>query len=98
MLNKMTFAAVALALMTSATAMAEDGAGGGKGDGKNFEQHKAKILERIDQRLAEGQKRRACVAAASDAAALKACMPERKEGGRGGKLRKRGGGYDGDAQ
>lgn len=92
MLNKMTLAAVAMALMTSTAAIAEDGAGGGKGDGKNFEQHKAKILERIDQRIAEGQKRRACVAAAGDATALKACTPERREGGGGGgKFRKRGG-------
>ncbi len=89
MLNKMMIAAVAMALMTSTAAIAEDAAGGGKGDGKNFEQHKAKILERIDQRIAEGQKRRACVAAASDVTALKACMPERKEGG--GRRGKRGG-------
>lgn len=98
MFNKMTIAAVALVLMTSTAAMAEDGAGGGKGDGQNFEQHKAKILERIDQRIAEGQKRRACVAAAGDVAALKACMPERGEGGKGGKFRNRNKGGDDSAQ
>lgn len=92
MLNKMTIAAAAIALMTSTAAIAEDGAGGGKGDGQNFEQHKSKILDHIDKRIAEGQKRRACVAAASDVTALKACMPERKEGG--GRRGKRGGGDD----
>lgn len=89
MFNKMTIAAIAISMMTATAAMAEDGAGGGKGDGKNFEQHKQKVLEHIDKRIAEGQKRRACVSAAADITALKACMPERREGGKGGKFRNR---------
>jgi len=96
MFNKMTIAAIAISMMTATAAMAEDG--GGKGDGKNFEQHKQKVLEHIDKRIAEGQKRRACVSAAADVTALKACMPERREGGKGGKFRNRDKGGDDSAQ
>lgn len=99
MLNKMMIAALAVTMMTATAAFAEEpAAGGGKGDGQNFEQHKAKILEHIDKRIAEGQKRRACVTAAADPAALKACMPERGKGGHdGGMMRRKRDGGGGDS-
>ncbi len=101
MLNKMMIAALAITVMTAGVARAEEAAGGegpgggGKGNPEKFQEHKQKILQKIDERIAEGQKRRACVAAASDVEALKACMPERGKGGHeGGMRRKRGGGDD----
>ena len=104
MLNKMMIAALAMTLMTAGAARAEEaaggagpGPGGGKGSPEKFQEHKQKILQKIDERIAEGQKRRACVAAASDVEALKAWMPERKGGHEGGGMMRRkrdGGGGD----
>lgn len=65
-----------------------DGGGGGmmnhnrnqqKGNGSQFQEHKAEILKRISERLAEVQKRQSCVQAANDRQALVACMPQRGE-------------------
>lgn len=97
MLNKMMIAALAMTVMTAGVARAEEAAGGagpgpgggGKGSPEKFQEHKQKILQKIDERIAESQKRRACVAAASDVEALKACMPERKGGHEGGGMMRR---------
>ncbi len=100
MLNKMMIAAIAMTVMTASVARAEEAAGaaggGGGGSPEKFQEHKQKILAKIDERIAEGQKRRACVAAAGDVTALKACMPERKGGREGGGMmrHKRDGGGD----
>ncbi|MCC7036073.1 MAG: hypothetical protein IT560_02085 [Alphaproteobacteria bacterium] len=101
MLNKMMIAALAMTVMTAGAARAEEPSGGpgpdgGKGSPEKFQEHKQKILQKIDARIAESQKRRACVAAASDVEALKACMPERRGGHEGGGMmrRKRDGGGD----
>lgn len=72
-------------LLIPAPAMAEDAAKTpdapppheGAMKGKNFEERKAEILKRMDKRLEEAKKRHACVEAAKDPEALRACMPER---------------------
>jgi hypothetical protein len=47
---------------------------------------KEQMLKRIGDRVAEGQKRLACVQAAGNREALRACMPERRgDGERGGR-------------
>jgi hypothetical protein len=60
------------------------GQGGEHGDGQHFQEMKAKILQRIGDHMAEVQKRQACVEAANDGEALRACLPERKDHGQGG--------------
>ncbi|MGA7953530.1 MAG: hypothetical protein WCA07_08410 [Gloeobacterales cyanobacterium] len=50
-----------------------------EGNGSQFQEHKAEILKRISERLAEVQKRQSCVQAANDRQALVACMPQRGE-------------------
>lgn len=47
----------------------------------SFSDIKAKALERIGKRLEEVQKRQACIQAANDKEALKACFPNRGFGG-----------------
>ncbi|MDE1901384.1 MAG: hypothetical protein KGI37_07055 [Alphaproteobacteria bacterium] len=60
------------------------GMNGGMHDGKNFDQRKAEILQHMNEHLADVQKRIACVQAATDHKALRACMPMRHGGGFGG--------------
>jgi hypothetical protein len=60
---------------------------------EKFEDRKAKVLEHISKHIAEAQKRQACVEAATNHDALKACMPERK--GHGGWHGKNEGGEEG---
>lgn len=53
--------------------------------GEKLAEIKTKILARMDENIAEIQKRKACVQAAADGPALKACMPPRRgQGGQGG--------------
>lgn len=75
------------------------GGGPGGGQGPNLDEIKSKIIQRMDEHIAKMQKAEACVKAASDREALRACMPKRKHGGgdRDGDGRgwKRGGGDNG---
>ena len=60
--------------------------------GEKLAEVKTKILAHMDENIGEIQKRKACVQAAADGAALKACMPPRRgPGGQGGQ----GGGPEG---
>jgi TolA-binding protein len=56
------------------------GSGGGQEREQKFQEHKTEILQRMNEHLAEVQKRIACVQAATNHEALRACMPERREG------------------
>ena len=59
----------------------QNGASGTQGDDhEHFQEHKQEILRHMNEHLAEVQKRMACVQAANDHEALRACMPERREG------------------
>ncbi len=58
--------------------------GGHEGNGQEFQERKANILKRMNEHLAEVQQRIGCVQAANNHEALRACMPERHEGGHGG--------------
>lgn len=59
-------------------------AGGGRaGSGEEFQEHKTKILARMNEHLAEIQKRIACVQSASNHEVLRACLPEKGEGHKG---------------
>ena len=52
-----------------------------KGDtAQKFQEHKLRMLERIDQRIAALQKARGCVAQAQNKDAVKACRPEHGDG------------------
>jgi hypothetical protein len=56
--------------------------------GPMFEQRKAEILNRIDQRIARDQQEKACIQTANNHEALKACRdkfgPPNRQGGPGG--------------
>ncbi len=58
--------------------------GGGQEREQRFQERKTEILQRMNEHLAEIQKRIACVQAATNHEALRACMPERGEGHEGG--------------
>ena len=50
---------------------------------ENFQERKAKMLKHMSERMAEMQKKQACVQAANDPEALRGCFPNR--GGKWGK-------------
>jgi len=52
-----------------------NGGEAGQASGVSFEQRKAAVLDRIDQRVARLQEAGACVSAATTPEALGACMP-----------------------
>jgi len=54
--------------------------GQGGGDGKEFQERKAEILNHMREHEEEIHKRMACVEAANDHEALRACVPEHGEG------------------
>lgn len=103
---KILFAAL---LMCSTAAFAEEPKGPPPGDGggaqmerearpqMSFEERKKKALERIAKHKAKLAEKEACVNAAADGEALKACFPHHKrgEGGGWGGKRRGGGGEDG---
>ena len=62
---------------------APQGQGGQNEDPQHFQQHKAEILQRMNEHLADVQKRISCVQAATDQQALRACMPQRGGEGHG---------------
>ena len=75
----------------------------GHGDGQNFQEHKAEILQHMNRHLQEVQSRIRCVEAANDHEALRACLPEMGghhggPGGRGGPGGEQGGGQGGGMQ
>jgi hypothetical protein len=78
-MKKTLLAVVAASLLFARPAVAFDGGQAGQGPGAPFEERKAAILSRIDQRLATLQEVRACVSAATNPEAIRAC-----EGTRGG--------------
>jgi hypothetical protein len=68
---------VALALTGAATAFAQQGnppADAGKGQ-PSFAERKQHMLDRMDQRIAQMQKARDCLANAQDETAARACRP-----------------------
>ena len=54
-----------------------------KGPGADFEQHKAEILKRIDERIARNQEERNCVQAAKNREDIRICREKFKEEFRG---------------
>jgi len=86
----LAIAAIITAMTT--TAMAENTASAPAGKGNkaqhelSFEQRKAKTLERISNRIAQMQKKQACIQAAASHEAMQACFPNMgKRGGHGPK-------------
>lgn len=79
-------ATAVMAQSTSAPASATPAAATATADnhkgrhGMKFEDLKAKILKRLEERAAKLQQQQACVQAASDRDALKACSPKRGKG------------------
>jgi len=71
-------------LLFSTQALAADNGPQKNGPGENFEERKAEVLRRIDKRIARNQEEKACVQAANNHEALRACRekfkPERPEG------------------
>ncbi len=55
------------------------------GDGQRFQERKSEMLQRMNEHLADVQKRISCVQAAKDRDDLRACMPRR------GRMMRRGG-------
>ena len=73
-MKKILLAVVAASLLFARPAVAFDGGQTGQGSGAPFEERKAAILSRIDQRLATLQEVRACVSAAANPEAIRACV------------------------
>ena len=65
--------AVTVSILFAVPVFATDATPPPKMPGANFEQHKADMLKRIDQRIARNQEEKACVQAAKGPADLKAC-------------------------
>src|SRR2546422_1106850 len=78
---------LALALMgTTTAAIAQQGtppAGGDRG-GQSFEQRKAQMLKRMEERMQAMQKTHDCLAQAQDEKAARACRPKGRNGGANG--------------
>ena len=68
---------IAVLLLFAVPSIAANGSDeAGQASGAAFEQRKAAVLDRIDQRVARLQEARACVSAATTPEALRACMPK----------------------
>jgi len=76
------FAVFTISLLWAVPAFASDGGQPTQGSGMTFEQRKANILTRIDERITRLQEVRTCVAGAVTPEALRACMG-RQGGGHG---------------
>lgn len=85
LLTAMAFTLTAPVAAYSQTAPAPNGTppqsqgGQHSGDSQHFQERKAEILQRMNEHLAEVQKRIGCIQAANDHEALRSCMPERGE-------------------
>jgi hypothetical protein len=66
---------IAALLLFAGQSIAANGSEAGQASGATFEQRKAAVLDRIDQRMARLQEARACVSAATTPEALRTCMP-----------------------
>jgi hypothetical protein len=75
---KKTLMAISVSLLFAASAFAIDAPPQPKGTGQHFEQNKADILKRIDQRIARNQEERACVQAAKNHDDIKSCREKFK--------------------
>lgn len=80
---------LAIVAATSSMAMAEETAPAAAANAdkkvqqeQKFEARKAEALKRMDNRSAEMQKKKACVEAAKDHEAMKACFPNRGKHGK----------------
>ncbi len=73
---------LALALMgTTAAAIAQQGTPPAGGDRQSFEQRKAQMLKRMEERMQTMQKTHDCLAQAQDQKAARACRPMGRAGG-----------------
>jgi hypothetical protein len=75
---KTAIIAMAASLLFVATAFAADNAPQPGEPGPSFEQRKADILKRIDERIARSQEEKTCVQAAKNHDDLKACREKLK--------------------
>lgn len=75
---KTAIIAAAVATLFAVPVFAVENAPQQRAAGPNFEQHKAEIIKRIDQRIANNQEEKACVQAATDHKAVKACQEKFK--------------------
>ncbi len=72
-MKKLLIAGLCLFSLTAFADETEEGAG------KNFEEHKAKMIEGIDKRIAGMNELKSCVSAAKDRDAVKACREKMKD-------------------
>ena len=61
----------------------QQGGQGGEQREERLAEHKAEIIHRMNEHIEEIEKRKACVEAAKDHEALRACMPQGGQGGGG---------------
>jgi hypothetical protein len=76
---KTRISAFVIAMLITVPAFAADSVPQPKAPGQNFEQHKAEVIARIDQRIARRQEEKGCVQAAKNAAEIKACRDRFKD-------------------
>lgn len=69
---------VSASLLFAVSAFATDAAPQQKGPGPNFEQNKAEILKRIDQRISRNQEEKSCIQAAKNHDDVRACRDKFK--------------------
>jgi hypothetical protein len=72
------FVSAVVTLMVAVPAFAVDNPPPQKGQGQNFEQRKAEIIKRIDERIARNQEEKTCVQGANNHNDLKACRDKFK--------------------
>ena len=76
---KKAMIAAIISLLIVAPVFADNSVQQPKGPGPNFEQVKADILKRIDERIARNQEEKSCAQAAKNHEDLKACREKFKE-------------------
>lgn len=86
--KKLLFVLPVLTLLATPVWAEDAPAGGGEGQprkefsAEKFAERKSEILKKMDERIAKIQARKSCVSAATTPEALKACRPERSDGGK----------------
>lgn len=75
---KVLLIAVSVSMLFAAQVFAVDAVSPPKGPGPNFEQHRAEILKRIDQRIARNQEEKTCIQAAKNHDDVKVCRDKFK--------------------
>jgi hypothetical protein len=75
---KTAMMAACVSLLFAGPVFAAETAPQTKAPGPTFEQHKAEILTRIDERIARNQEEKSCIQAAKTPGDVKACQDKRE--------------------